>query len=50
MRFFDPDQHLIEVGEPVPVLVKNLSERGLNPKEIAEKTGIPLEVVEKLLL
>lgn len=49
VRFFDPDGHLIEVGEPMPVFVKNLAKRGLSETDIHEKTGMPLDTVKKLL-
>jgi catechol 2,3-dioxygenase-like lactoylglutathione lyase family enzyme len=49
VRFFDPDGHLIEVGEPMPVFVKNLAKKGLSETDIHEKTGMPLDTVKKLL-
>jgi len=49
IRFFDPDRHLIEVGENMQVFVKNLKLRGLDTDEIAHKTGIDLATVRKFL-
>lgn len=42
-RFFDPDHHLIEVGEPLNVFVANMLNKGMNHQQIHEKSGIPLE-------
>jgi len=49
IRFFDPDNHLIEVGEPLDVFVKNMYQKGLSVEQIAEKSGIPVETVMALV-
>ena len=49
IRFFDPDNHLIEIGEPLEVFVNNMSRDGLSVKEISEKSGIPIDTVRELL-
>lgn len=49
IRFFDPDNHLIEVGEPLEVFVKNMYTKGLSIEQIAEKSGIPVETVMALV-
>jgi catechol 2,3-dioxygenase-like lactoylglutathione lyase family enzyme len=48
-RFFDPDNHLIEIGEPLEVFVNNMSRNGLSVKEISEKSGIPADTVNRLI-
>ena len=48
-RFFDPDNHLIEIGEPLKVFVSNMSKRGLTDSQISEKTGIPIDTVKNLI-
>ncbi len=48
-RFFDPDNNLIEVGEPMPVFVNNLKNNGLNAQQISNKTGINLQTVLQIL-
>jgi catechol 2,3-dioxygenase-like lactoylglutathione lyase family enzyme len=40
LRFFDYDEHLVEVGEPLEVFVRNMSKKGLSPEEISKKSGI----------
>ncbi len=49
LRFFDPDGHIIEVAEPMSVVVLRLSKEGLTPEEIHEKSMMPLEVINEIL-
>nr|WP_321450105.1 VOC family protein [uncultured Carboxylicivirga sp.] len=48
-RFFDPDHHLIEVGEPLTVFVRNMDNKGMNHQQIHEKTGIPMKDITEIL-
>jgi catechol 2,3-dioxygenase-like lactoylglutathione lyase family enzyme len=47
MRIYDPDGHLIEIGEPMEVSVRRMHGQGLSLEEIVRKTGMPAEYVEK---
>ncbi len=49
IRFFDPDSHLIEIGEPLEVFVMNMHRQGLSPEQISTQSGIPIETVKSLL-
>jgi catechol 2,3-dioxygenase-like lactoylglutathione lyase family enzyme len=49
IRFFDPDNHLIEIGEPLDVFVNNMHNSGLTPAQISIKSGIPIETVVGLI-
>jgi len=49
IRIFDPDHHLIEIGEPLPVFVKRLYEQGMSPQQVAAKTSVPIKTVMELL-
>jgi Glyoxalase/Bleomycin resistance protein/Dioxygenase superfamily. len=44
-RLHDPDGHVVEVGEPLAVLVRRLMEQGLNATQISERTSIPVDAV-----
>lgn len=44
-RVHDPDGHIVEVGEPLPVLINRLLADGLTPEEVSERTSIPLEFI-----
>jgi len=49
VRFFDPDRHLIEVGETLKTFVGRLAGQGRTAEQIMAKTSIPLETVRQLL-
>jgi len=49
VRFFDPDRHLIEVGEDMTVVMRRLVKGGMTFEQIAQKTGFPLAEVHKML-
>jgi uncharacterized glyoxalase superfamily protein PhnB len=49
IRFFDPDNHLIEIGEPMDDFVNNMHKKGLTPAQISVKSGIPIETVVGLI-
>jgi len=40
IRFFDPENNLIEVGESIPAFVKRLFNSGMSIEEVASKTGV----------
>lgn len=48
-RFFDPDRHLIEIGESMATFVKRLHSDNMTPEQVSQKTSIPLEKVRELL-
>lgn len=49
VRFFDPDHHLIEIGESMQTFVRRLHEEGMSPEQVARKTSVPLERVRGIL-
>jgi catechol 2,3-dioxygenase-like lactoylglutathione lyase family enzyme len=49
IRFFDYDKHLIEIGESLKIFVNNMYNAGLSVNRISEKSGIPLETVNKII-
>lgn len=44
-RFYDPDGHIIEVGESMKSVVQKLITQGLSLEEVAHKTQHPIEFV-----
>jgi catechol 2,3-dioxygenase-like lactoylglutathione lyase family enzyme len=48
-RVQDPDGHVVEIGEPMPVVIMRYSEQGMDQATIAERTSMPLEVVEMIM-
>jgi catechol 2,3-dioxygenase-like lactoylglutathione lyase family enzyme len=49
IRFYDPDNNLIEVGETMEAFVKRFSESGMTPEQISVKTTIPVEIVRQMV-
>lgn len=45
VRIYDPDQHIIEIGESMGVIVRRYLEAGLSPEETAVKIHSPLDFV-----
>jgi predicted enzyme related to lactoylglutathione lyase len=49
MRFYDPDNYIIEVGEPLEFVVKRFAAQGFSLEEISEKSLMPVEFVKMVL-
>ncbi len=45
MRLYDPDGHIIEIGEPLDITVRRFYLQGWSIERIAEKTGMPREFI-----
>ena len=48
VRIYDPDGHVIEVGESMEYVVKRFYSGGMTAEETAKKTQMPLDVVKKI--
>jgi len=49
IRFYDPDMHIIEVGESMERVIKRFLKQGLSVEETAKRTMHPIEFVKKCL-
>lgn len=49
IRFYDPDKHIVEVGEPMESVVKRFLSKGLSIEETAKRTLMPEEFVRHCL-
>lgn len=49
MRFYDPDGHMVEVGEPMDTTARRLHAGGMAVEEIIRKTGMPGEYIAKAM-
>lgn len=47
IRFYDPDQHIIEVGEPMEAVAKRFLLQGLSVEETAKRISMPEEFVRQ---
>lgn len=43
LRIYDPDGHIIEVGETIPTVVRRFLSQGLTLEEVARRMDVPLE-------
>lgn len=49
LRFYDPDMHIIEVGEPMESVVKRFLSKGVSVEETVKRTLMPEEFVRQFL-
>ena len=49
VRFYDPDKHIIEVGENMMMVVQRFIDAGLSIEETAARMDVPVEYVKTLL-
>ncbi len=47
IRFYDPDKHIIEVGESMASVARRFLSQGLTVEETARRTSMPVEFVQK---
>ena len=45
VRFYDPDNHIIEVGENMKVVCRRFFDSGMTPEQVAERMDVPLKFV-----
>ncbi len=45
VRFYDPDGHIIEVGEDLNAVVRRFRDGGMTPEQVAERMDVPLAYV-----
>ena len=48
VRIFDPDRHVIEIGETMEAVARRFLASGMSPRETAEKTQMLLSEVENI--
>lgn len=49
VRFYDPDYHIIEVGEDMEMVVKRFKNTGMTNEQVAERMHVPLNYVKEYL-
>jgi uncharacterized glyoxalase superfamily protein PhnB len=49
ITFYDPDKHLVTIGEAMEVVVNRLYKQGLSVDEVVIKTAMPKEFVEQVI-
>ena len=49
VRFYDPDRHIIEVGENIKSVCKRFAADGMTPEQVAKRMDVPVEFVKESL-
>lgn len=49
VRFYDPDGHIIEVGESLKKVAKRFISQGLSHEEVAKRMGVPVDYIMKIV-
>ena len=47
VRFYDPDHHIIEAGEDMPVVVKRFLRGGMTVEQAAQRMDVPVDYIQK---
>ena len=50
VRFYDPENNLVEIGETIACFVKRFYRSGMTSMEISKRTSVPKDFVEKICL
>lgn len=45
VRIYDPDRHIIEVGENIRMVVRRFLDSGMTPEQTAQRMDVPLDFV-----
>ena len=45
VRIYDPDRHIIEIGEDIKTVCKRFLDGGMTPEQAAERMDVPLKFV-----
>ncbi len=48
IRFYDPENNLVEIGETIPCFVQRFRNQGMSAEEISKKTFVPIEMVSEI--
>ena len=49
VRFYDPDHHIIEVGESTEAVMRRFADEGMNAEQIAERMNMNTNFIKKCL-
>ena len=49
VRFYDPDKHIIEIGEKISSVAKRFAAEGMSAEQIAKRMGMTVDFVRRCL-
>lgn len=47
VRFYDPDRHIIEVGEEIKTVCRRFLQSGMTSEQVAERMDVPIDFIQK---
>lgn len=47
-HLYDPDGHIVEFGEPMPVVIQRFLAQGMSAEEVAQRTSMSPEIVQQI--
>ena len=50
IRFYDPENNLVEIGESIPCFVQRFFNQGMTIYEVSERTSVPIEMVKVMCI
>lgn len=48
IRFYDPENNLIEIGETTSCFVRRFKNQGMSLEEVSKRTSVPIEIVKNI--
>lgn len=48
IRFYDPENNLIEIGETTSCFVRRFKNQGMSLEEVSKRTFVPVETVKNI--
>ena len=49
VRIYDPDRHIIEIGEPLPAVARRFAGQGMDVEQIARRMDVGADFAAQLL-
>lgn len=49
VRFYDPDRHIIEVGENMKTVCRRFLDNGMTPEQVAARMDVPIKFVNGII-
>ncbi|MBR3935941.1 MAG: VOC family protein [Oscillospiraceae bacterium] len=49
VRIYDPDKHIIEIGENIKTVCKRFLESGMTPEEVSKRMDVPIKFVNSCM-
>lgn len=49
VRFYDPDRHIIEVGENIKTVCRRFLDSGMTPEQVAARMDVPMKFVNSCI-